>query len=102
MPKAIDSTGQLVAVIVERSQPDLERVPPRGVKEEVLRDLDRRSAQCYADLELKSHRLRKLASAIEETDAGEDTTPVEADVDEDSLVVHITGAMKALRAEGSE
>lgn len=94
--RAMDSTGQLVAVIVEKSQPDPKRRVPRGATEDELRDLDRRSAQCYADLEVKAHRLRKLATSISKTDPVDDVTPVEVVEDEDSLVHHIGSVRSAL------
>lgn len=98
--RALDSTGRLLAVIVERSQP--KHPPPRTEIEDKIRDLDQKSAQCYADLELKSHRLRKIAHAIETTDAGDDVTPVAIEHDEDSLVIHIDEVVEVMRADNDD
>lgn len=93
MSRALESTEEMLALIVDRSQPVPNKPTPGGpAAEAVLRDLDRRNAQCYADLELKSHRLRRLALAIDRCPSHEsdlDAVPLPADEDDPSLVYHL-------------
>jgi hypothetical protein len=85
MPHAYESTGQVLALAVERSQPSPDKPKPGGPDTEaILKELDLRNAQCYADAELKIHRFNKLARVIDESDAA----PLSL-VEGDSLVHHL-------------
>lgn len=79
-----DTTGKIVMNSVEKARPKLDR--PR-LSEELERSLDgseRKSAACYAGLEMLSHKARKLAKQIDEAEA----VPEEIEK-EDSLVQHV-------------
>lgn len=88
MSRVADSTGQMVALIVTKSQPDPARalIAKGPDVADKLREIDNKSAQCYADLEWKTHRLNKLAKTI-----GSAEVMVESveDENEDSLLIHI-------------
>ncbi len=93
MAGAVDSTEQFVIAAVERSQPNADK-PKVGddALEERLRDLEKRNALCYADCEMKSHRLRRLARRI--TGSGDSIpVPLEAEI---SAVHHISEARAKL------
>jgi len=91
--KPADSTGELVALVAERSH------AKNGVngahRDSRLEEVDRRSAQCYADMELAAYRMRKIAAALE-SESGDDADGVVEDEaeNEDSLVVHLESVRK--------
>ncbi len=95
--KHVDSTADLVAVIIERSIPDQHRPQCSPDREERLARVEKESAACYGRSELLAARLRRLAKLIDEkTEKDTDSTLDPGfDDDEDSVVVHID----ALRAQ---
>jgi hypothetical protein len=102
MAGAADSTGKLVALIVARSQPRTNKPKPGGpIVEDVLRDLDRRNAQCYADIELKSHRIRRLAEAV---DSRHGEASIVSDVidEDDSLVYHLGNLSRVMTEKSTD
>ena len=96
------STAELVTVLVERSAPDPHRprCPPECEKR--LARIELESAACYAQSELLTSRMRRLAQRIDaETEKSADCPEVDCDrtlaaivdpgfdEDIDSVVVHM-------------
>ncbi len=95
-PLRTDSTSRALVTIQERSRPNPDRPKLRDPQLEAeLERLDRGSAACYADLELITHKLHKLARVVDEApEAGapkDDScgVPEAAIESESSLVQHI-------------
>lgn len=83
-----EDTSRLVVLIAEKSHSNGTRPRMADDVEARLDDLERRSASCYAELELATHRAGRLAEAIDDEDEDEDDGPGEPD-EEDSLVARI-------------
>ena len=79
-------TGEVVALAVARARPDGRRPRISAESEAVLEPVERATAQCYAECELLTHRLHKLAESIEN---GDDAVPLVDLDDSDSALYHI-------------
>lgn len=84
MSKAAESTRKFLTSVVERSRPSKQRPRMAEDVEARLEEVERKSAACYAELEMNSFALSKLAKEIEDSDGVPD--PIE---ESDSAVVHI-------------
>ena len=100
-PLQVASSRSIESVIQERSRPSAERPRLRNDALEVeLEKVDRSSASCYADVELKTHQAHKLARLIKALDE-DDAIPGRVD-DEDSLVLHIEDLRNRATSEDSD
>ena len=93
--KNVKSTGALLSLLVERSAPDLTRPRISPEREARLAEVEAKSAACYAQSELLTVQMQRLAIAIDDwdTESDEDITcaPVvmEYEGDDDSVVIHL-------------
>jgi hypothetical protein len=86
--------GVRIRALVERSHPNPERPKLRPELEEQLHELDRRSASCYAELELLSEQFSDLACEMDDDD--EAAIPAEIE-EEDSLAISLDEARESVQ-----
>lgn len=98
--RPLDNTGELVAVLVERSAADPNRPQLTAEIEQRLAPVDQKSASCYAHAELLTLKLQRLASYIDNDESDYDDcdnsdefapiAPINSDARENnSVVIHL-------------
>lgn len=90
MADKTDDTAKLVMLVAKRSRPNGTRPRMSEEVEARLDELEKKSAACYAELELAAHRAKKIARAV----GGDETIIVDEPYEEDSLVTSVEALRK--------